>query len=62
MSTWQTDVVVCAFGISALIGGTGVAEAETKLRFATYVNEIDVRYRGFQYFADQCASARTARS
>ena len=27
--------------------------ADTTLRFGTYVNKIDVRYSGFQYFADQ---------
>jgi TRAP-type C4-dicarboxylate transport system substrate-binding protein len=41
--------------LGVLIGGTGVAGAETTLRFSTYVNEVDVRYQGFEYFADQVA-------
>ncbi|MGH6906115.1 MAG: TRAP transporter substrate-binding protein DctP [Geminicoccaceae bacterium] len=53
MGTWQTGFVAGALGVGALIGGTGFAEAETKLRFATYVNEIDIRYKGFEYFAEQ---------
>lgn len=39
----------------ALAATAGVAHAETTLRLSTYVNESDVRYQGFQHFADLVA-------
>lgn len=41
--------------VSALAAFAGVAHAETTLRLSTYVNESDVRYQGFQHFADLVA-------
>jgi len=40
--------MVCAAGI----GMSGAVSAETTLRLSTYVNETDIRYAGFQKFAE----------
>ena len=53
MAIWQTRFVVGALAAGALLGVAGWAEAQTTVRFSTYVNEVDVRYKGFEYFADQ---------
>lgn len=39
----------------ALAASAGMTHAETTLRLSTYVNESDVRYQGFQHFADLVA-------
>ncbi len=39
----------------ALAASTGTATAETTLRLSTYVNESDIRYQGFQHFAELVA-------
>jgi len=40
---------------AALAAVTGAAYGETTLRLSTYVNESDVRYQGFQHFAELVA-------
>jgi TRAP-type transport system periplasmic protein len=52
MAIWQTGLVIGALALGTVLGG-GAAEAQTTVRFSTYVNEVDVRYKGFEYFADQ---------
>ena len=48
---------ICKFDIAAtalvLTAITSAATAETTLRLSTYVNESDIRYQGFQHFAEQ---------
>ncbi len=43
------------------IAGTSTAKAETTIRLSTYVNEIDVRYKGFQKFAELVAEKTKGR-
>lgn len=47
----------CKTAATAMIiaASAGMSQAETTLRLSTYVNEADVRYQGFQHFADQVA-------
>jgi TRAP-type C4-dicarboxylate transport system substrate-binding protein len=39
----------------ALVASMGAAQAETTLRLSTYVNEADIRYQGFEKFAELVA-------
>lgn len=48
-SSWKRGVAISAIALSS---ATGAAQAETTLRLSTYVNESDVRYQGFQHFAE----------
>ncbi|EPX79383.1 TRAP transporter substrate-binding protein DctP [Litoreibacter arenae] len=48
-TTFTTTAMAMALAI------TGAAHAETKIRLSTYVNESDVRYQGFQHFAELVA-------
>lgn len=41
--------------VLALVATAGLAQAETTLRLSTYVNEADIRYQGFQHFAELVA-------
>ena len=45
----KCKIAVAALTMAASIGG---AHAETTLRLSTYVNEADIRYQGFQHFAE----------
>ena len=41
-----------ALGLASMLAAPlGVAQAETKIRLSTYVNEADIRYQGFAHFA-----------
>jgi TRAP-type C4-dicarboxylate transport system substrate-binding protein len=51
-STWKYTTAATAL---ALVATTGLAQAQTTLRLSTYVNEADIRYQGFQHFADLVA-------
>ncbi len=53
MAASRKGIAAGILALGVLVGGTGVAGAQTTLRFSTYVNEVDVRYQGFEYFADQ---------
>lgn len=55
-ATWTTIAMSLALAATA-----GVAHAETTIRLSTYVNESDVRYQGFQHFAELVAE-KTNRS
>lgn len=48
--TWTTTAITLALAATA-----GFANAETTIRLSTYVNESDVRYQGFQHFAELVA-------
>jgi TRAP-type C4-dicarboxylate transport system substrate-binding protein len=48
--TWTTTAITLALAATA-----GFANAETTIRLSTYVNESDVRYQGFQHFAELIA-------
>lgn len=50
--SWKCTTAAAALAIAA---STGVAHAETTLRLSTYVNEADIRYQGFQHFAELVA-------
>ncbi len=50
--SWKFTTAATAVALAAL---AGVAQAETTLRLSTYVNESDIRYQGFQHFADTVA-------
>jgi len=50
--TWKKTFAVTAFGLAAT---TGAVQAQTTLRLSTYVNEADIRYQGFQHFAELVA-------
>jgi len=50
--SWKFITAATAIVFSATIGG---AQAETTLRLSTYVNEADIRYQGFQHFAELVA-------
>ncbi|MGC1259627.1 MAG: TRAP transporter substrate-binding protein DctP [Jannaschia helgolandensis] len=50
--TWKKTFAVTAFGLAAT---TGAVHAQTNLRLSTYVNEADIRYQGFQHFAELVA-------
>ncbi|MAZ19928.1 TRAP transporter substrate-binding protein DctP [Roseovarius sp.] len=47
--SWKRGAAISAIALAA---ATGAAQAETTLRLSTYVNESDVRYQGFQHFAE----------
>ena len=51
-NTWKMTSVATALALTAV---TGSAQAETTLRLSTYVNESDIRYQGFQHFAELVA-------
>jgi TRAP-type C4-dicarboxylate transport system substrate-binding protein len=53
-----TPVLRCAIGLAA-VAAAFPAMGQTPLRFATYVNEVDARYKGFQKFAE-LAEKKTA--
>lgn len=53
MATSQARFAAVALASVLVVGATSPGEAQTTLRFATYVNEVDVRYKGFEYFAEQ---------
>ena len=44
--------------VAAIVLSAAASAAEQTLRLSTYVNEVDIRYRGFQKFAE-LASAKT---
>jgi len=51
----STLLKLTAIGIAAMLSLSAAnvpAYAETLIRLSTYVNEVDVRYSGFQHFAD----------
>jgi TRAP-type C4-dicarboxylate transport system substrate-binding protein len=48
-TSMKCTTAVAALALAATMGTAG---AETTLRLSTYVNEADVRYQGFQHFAD----------
>ena len=50
--TWRKTSAATALALAAT---TGMAHAETTLRLSTYVNESDIRYQGFQHFAELVA-------
>lgn len=50
--TWKCTTAAAALALAASMGA---AQAETTLRLSTYVNEADVRYQGFQHFAELVA-------
>ncbi|MBE0412762.1 TRAP transporter substrate-binding protein DctP [Yoonia sp.] len=45
----------CALTALGLAVTSGAASAQTTLRLSTYVNESDIRYQGFEYFAERVA-------
>jgi TRAP-type C4-dicarboxylate transport system substrate-binding protein len=49
---------VCAIAMAAGFSVTPTSQAQTTLRLSTYVNETDIRYQGFQKFAE-LAEAKT---
>ena len=51
-TSWKFTTAATAL---ALIATAGLAQAETTVRLSTYVNESDIRYQGFQHFADLVA-------
>ncbi len=48
-ASWTTIATAIA---AALAASASAAQAETTIRLSTYVNESDVRYQGFQHFAE----------
>lgn len=48
-------MTTCAVAALGLAMTSGVAMAQTTLRLSTYVNESDIRYQGFQHFAELVA-------
>ncbi len=51
-NTWTMTTAATALALAAT---TGIGHAETTLRLSTYVNEADIRYQGFQHFAELVA-------
>ena len=51
-NTWTMTTAATALALAAT---TGLGHAETTLRLSTYVNEADIRYQGFQHFAELVA-------
>ncbi|WP_439154754.1 TRAP transporter substrate-binding protein DctP [Yoonia sp.] len=51
-TTLKTTCAMTALGLALT---SGAANAQTTLRLSTYVNEADIRYQGFQYFAERVA-------
>ncbi|MDH5453200.1 MAG: C4-dicarboxylate ABC transporter substrate-binding protein, partial [Paracoccaceae bacterium] len=47
--SWNYTAAAAALALAAT---AGIAQAQTTLRLSTYVNEADIRYQGFQHFAD----------
>ncbi|MGB3176589.1 MAG: TRAP transporter substrate-binding protein DctP [Albidovulum sp.] len=47
--SWKYTTAATALALAATLG---TAQAETTLRLSTYVNEADIRYQGFQHFAE----------
>lgn len=50
--SWKRTSAVSALALAASIGAV---QAETTIRLSTYVNESDIRYQGFQHFAELVA-------
>lgn len=50
--SWKFTTTAVALALTA---SAGAATAETTLRLSTYVNEADIRYQGFQKFAELVA-------
>jgi TRAP-type C4-dicarboxylate transport system substrate-binding protein len=50
--SWNYTAAAAALALAAT---AGIAQAQTTLRLSTYVNEADIRYQGFQHFADLVA-------
>ena len=50
--SWKYTTAATALALAATVGA---AQAETTLRLSTYVNESDIRYQGFQHFAELVA-------
>ncbi|MFD2739971.1 TRAP transporter substrate-binding protein DctP [Sulfitobacter aestuarii] len=46
----KTNLTMTAMAMA--LAAVGTAHAETTIRLSTYVNESDVRYQGFQHFAE----------
>ena len=51
-TNWKMTSTAMALALTAV---AGAAQAETTLRLSTYVNEADIRYQGFQHFAELVA-------
>ncbi len=51
----KTWIYTAAATAMALTMAAGTAWAETTIRLSTYVNEADIRYQGFQHFAELVA-------
>ena len=53
----MTFSLKCTTAVAALaiVASVSIAHAETTLRLSTYVNEADIRYQGFQHFAELVA-------
>lgn len=51
----------CAIAIAAGMSLTSISQAQTTLRLSTYVNETDIRYEGFQKFAELAESKTQGR-
>lgn len=56
----KSKIIVAALAAAA-VAGAGPAAAETVLRLSTYVNEADIRYQGFQKFAELAAAKTEGR-
>ena len=52
-TSWICTTAAAALAIAATVTS---AQAETTLRLSTYVNESDIRYQGFQHFAELVAA------
>lgn len=50
--SWKYLTAATAMSLAVI---AGAAQAETTLRLSTYVNEADIRYQGFQHFAELVA-------
>lgn len=55
MTSPFTSTSATAIAIALGCGLAGGASAETTIRLSTYVNESDIRYQGFQHFAELVA-------
>lgn len=53
----RLSAIACAAAASLI----SVAQAQTTLRLSTYVNEVDIRYQGFQKFAELVNSKTAGR-
>lgn len=50
--SWKLLTTMTTIMLGSSLGSINAAQGETKLRLSTYVNEADIRYQGFQHFAD----------